>query len=167
MLSSFLESLGYVLSHKLLWKTKLALVGNFSKFKTLKCFSNLSSSLSSSCHAINTDIPDPLSPPFYIVSRFRQVLKFISRICTELLYVGSSWSSRLCSSMRGVHKSTTPLSSSQLLPQYPACVVRLTWIVFARGRKAAVLLGVASRTYSILLAVYLCSWQQAFSPYVL
>ena len=32
------------------------------------------SSSSSSCHAISTDIPDPLSPPLHIVDCFQQVL---------------------------------------------------------------------------------------------
>ena len=30
----------------------------------------------------------------------------------------------------GVHRSTSLMSSSLLLQQYPACLVRLTWIVF-------------------------------------
>ena len=56
--------------------------------------------LSSSSHrAISTDIPDPLSPPLSIVHCFQQVLRDTSRIGTELLYVGSSWSSCLCPSM--------------------------------------------------------------------
>ena len=55
-------------------------------------------SLSSSC-ASGTDIPDPLSPPLSIIHRFQQVLRATSRIYTELLYVGSSWSPCLCSSM--------------------------------------------------------------------
>ena len=50
-------------------------------------------------HAISTDIPDPLSPPILIVHCFRQVFRVTSRIGTELLYVGSCWSSCLCSSM--------------------------------------------------------------------
>ena len=33
----------------------------------------------------------------------------------------------------GVHKSTSLMSSSLLLQQYPTCLVRLTWIVFVRG----------------------------------
>ena len=33
----------------------------------------------------------------------------------------------------GVHKSTSFMSSSQLLQQCPACLVRLTWIVFVMG----------------------------------
>ena len=33
----------------------------------------------------------------------------------------------------GVHRSTTLMSSSLLLQQYPACLVRLTWIVFVMG----------------------------------
>ena len=34
---------------------------------------------------------DPLSTPFSVIHRFRQVLRAPSRIGTELLYVGSSW----------------------------------------------------------------------------
>ena len=33
----------------------------------------------------------------------------------------------------GVHRSTSPMSSSLLLQQYPACLARLTWIVFVMG----------------------------------
>ena len=33
----------------------------------------------------------------------------------------------------GVHRSTSLMSSSLLLQQYPACLVRLTWIVFVMG----------------------------------
>ena len=33
----------------------------------------------------------------------------------------------------GVHKSTSLMSSSLLLQQCPACLVRLTWIVFMMG----------------------------------
>ena len=56
-------------------------------------------SSSSSSRAISTDIPDPLSSPLSIVHCFRQVFKVTSYIGTELLYVCSSWSSYLCSSM--------------------------------------------------------------------
>ena len=50
----------------------------------------------SSCRAASTDIPDPLSPLLPIIHRFWLVLKATSRILTELLYVGSSWSSCFC-----------------------------------------------------------------------
>ena len=33
----------------------------------------------------------------------------------------------------GVHRSTSLMSSFLLLQQYPACLVRLTWIVFVMG----------------------------------
>ena len=33
----------------------------------------------------------------------------------------------------GVHRSTSLMSSSLLLQQRPACLVRLTWIVFVMG----------------------------------
>ena len=35
----------------------------------------------------------------------------------------------------GVHRSTSLMSSSLLLQQCPACLVRLTWIVFVMGSK--------------------------------
>ena len=57
------------------------------------------SSLSSSCRAARTDLPDPLSPPVSIVHRSREVFKAIYCIGTELLNIGSSWSFCLCSSM--------------------------------------------------------------------
>ena len=56
-------------------------------------------SSSSSCRVISMDIPDPLLPPLPIVHFFLLVFRATSRIGTELLYVGSSWSSCLCSSM--------------------------------------------------------------------
>ena len=54
----------------------------------------------------------------------------------------------------GVHKSTSLMSSSLLLQQCPACLVRLTWIVFVIGgsRTVCVLWGVAARTCSRLHA---------------
>ena len=36
---------------------------------------------------------------------------------------------------KGVHRSTSHISSSLLLQQCPACLVRLTWIVFVIRRK--------------------------------
>ena len=45
------------------------------------------------------DLPDSLSPPISIVHRSREVFQAITCIGTELLDVGSSWSSCLCSSM--------------------------------------------------------------------
>ena len=72
-------------------------------------------SSSSSCHAISTNIPDPLSPHLPIVRCFRQILKVTSRISTELLYVGSNWTSCLCSSMwRGPREYV----NHELIPTY-------------------------------------------------
>ena len=87
-------------------------------------------SLSTSCRANSTDIPDSLSPPFPIVHRFRQVLRVTPRILTELLYVGSSWSPAFARPCERVHRSTSHMSSSQHLQQGPASLVRLTFIVF-------------------------------------
>ena len=69
----------------------------------------------------------------------------------------------------GVHRSTSLMSSSLLLQQCPASLVRLTWIVFVGevgGRIVGALWGVASRTCSILIAAFLCNCRLAFSPAV-
>ena len=93
----------------------------------------MASSSSSSCRATSTDIPDPLLPLLPIVHRLWQVFRATSRILTELLYVCSSWSSCFARSYVGVHRSTSLMSSSLLLQQCPACLVRLTWKVFVMG----------------------------------
>ena len=60
----------------------------------------------SSFYTISSYIPDPFSQPLPIIHCFRQVFRATSRIGTELLYIGSSWSSCLCSSMwKGPHSS--------------------------------------------------------------
>ena len=67
----------------------------------------------SSSHSASTDLPDSLSSFVPIIHRFRQVFLTTSCIRTKLLYV-------------------SPCSS--LLPQqYPACLVRLIWMVFEIG----------------------------------
>ena len=55
--------------------------------------------LSSSGRAASTGLLDPLPPPVSIVHRSWSVFKDTSGIGTELLYISSSWSSCLCSSM--------------------------------------------------------------------
>ena len=82
------------------------------------CFMCLSCDLSSSsCHAISTDIPNPLSPPSlsFIASGRSSGLK--PYINTELLYVGSSWLLCFCSAMWRV-----PLEyiTYELVPTSPA-----------------------------------------------
>ena len=56
---------------------------------------------SSSCRAACADIPDRLSPFLPIIHRLRQVFRVTSRVLTQLLYVGSCWSSHSCTSMCG------------------------------------------------------------------
>ena len=55
--------------------------------------------ISSLCRAASTDFPDPLSSPVSIVHHSREVFQATPYISTELLYIGSSWSSYLSSSM--------------------------------------------------------------------
>ena len=70
----------------------------------------------------------------------------------------------------GVRRSTLLMSSSLLLQQCPACLVRLTWMVSvtggggAGGRIVGVLWGVAARTCSILPAAFLFNCRLASSP---
>ena len=61
------------------------------------------------------------------------------------------------------------MSSSLLLQQCPACLVRLTSIVFVIGasvRIVGVSWGVVARTCSILLSTFLCSFRLVSSPAV-
>ena len=68
---------------------------------------------SSSCRSASTDNPDLLSPFVLNACRSRQVFQATSCIGTELSYIGSSWSSYLCSSMwRGPQKETQILLNS-------------------------------------------------------
>ena len=66
-----------------------------------------------------------------------------------------------------VHKSTSLMSSSLLLQQCPACLVRLTWIVFGivgRWLYSSCLVGCCHQD---LLAAFLCNCRLASSPAVL
>ena len=86
--------------------------------------------ISSSCRAANTDLFDPLSPPVSIVHRSQEA---ISCIGTELLYIGSSWSSCLCLSMWRDPREYMLMCSTLHLQKWPACLVRLTLIVYVMG----------------------------------
>ena len=51
----------------------------------------------------------------------------------------------------GIHKSTSLMSSSLLLQQCPACLVRLTWIVFViGGKRKVVIANLASKNALVL-----------------
>ena len=97
------------------------------KKKTTGCTSS-----SSSCRPTSTDIPDFLSPLLPIIHRFWQVFRATSRILAQLLYVRAGLPA-FAWPYPGVHSSTLLMSSSLLLQEYPACLVRLTWIVFVMG----------------------------------
>ena len=147
------------------------ILNHFFWVQTINCntlaHSKLSSSSPSSCHAASTALPDHLSPPISIVHRSQVVFKATSCIGTELLYIGFSWSSCFARLCEEVHRIISHRSSSLLLQQCPACLVRLTWIVFVMGdRWAYSCCFVASRTCLILLAAFLYNCRQAFSPYV-
>ena len=62
------------------------------------------------------------------------------------------------------------MSSSLLLQQCPACLVRLTWIVFVmegRWPYSWCLVGCCRQDCSILLAAFLCNCRLAYTPSVL
>ena len=90
-------------------------------------------SSSSSCRDISMDIPDPLSPPLHKICSFRLVFRATSLIGTEILYVGSSWLSCLCSAMWGGPQEYITYELVLLLQQCSACLIRLILIVFVMG----------------------------------
>ena len=78
------------------------------------------------CHTITTDISDPLSPHLPIVHYFRQILRATSYIGTELLYVGSNWTSLPLL----VHvKGCTGVHPSRARPYFSGCVLRLVRLI--------------------------------------
>ena len=113
--------------------------------------------------------PWPLSPPVSIVHRSREVFKAISCIGTELLYIGSSCSCCLYSSMwRGPQEYIAyefVLTSSAV-----SCISGssnlIVFVMDGRWPYSCCFVGFAFRTYSILLTAFLCNCRQAFSPYV-
>ena len=87
----------------------------------------------SSCRAASTDISGPLSPLLPMIHRLWYVFRATSRILTKLLYVCWAVCPAFAWTYAGVHRSTSLMSSSLLLQQYPTCLVRLTCIVFMMG----------------------------------
>ena len=68
-----------------------------------KTYTLIHTSSSSSYQTTSTDLSDTLPPPVSIDHCFWQVFKTTSCIDTELLYVGSSWSSCFARPCEGVH----------------------------------------------------------------
>ena len=88
---------------------------------------------SSPCRAASTDTPRPHSPRSLITSGWSSGLHLVSlHSCWMYVRAGRPAFAR---PYVGVHRSTSLMSSSLLLQQCPACLARLTWIVFEmRGR---------------------------------
>ena len=86
----------------------------------------------------------------------------IAAVCMfELVFPAFAWP------YAGFHRSTSLMSSSLLLQQCPACLVRLTWIVFVMGGRwqySWCLVGYAARIFSILLTKFLCNCRPTSSP---
>ena len=70
-----------------------AMLYQHTKFRFFHCFENLQQSSSLSCWTASAHLPDPLPPPFSIVHHSQEVFQATSCVSTELLYIGSSWSS--------------------------------------------------------------------------
>ena len=86
--------------------------------------------------------------------------------CCMLVRAGRPVFARPC---EGVHRSTSLMSSSQLLQQCPACLVSLILIVFViRGRwlYSCCFLGCCLQDLFNIARSILCSCYQAFTPYV-
>ena len=69
-----------------------------------------------------------------------------------------------------VHRSTSLMSSSLLLQQCPACLVRLTWIVFVMGGRwpySWCFVGCCLQDLFNIARSILCNCRLAFSPAVL
>ena len=93
----------------------------------------LHNSSSSSCRAASTDIPDPLSSLLPIVHHLWQVFRATlvsSHSCCMYVRAGRP---AFAQPYVGVHRSISLMNSSLLLQQCPACLVRLTLIVFVIG----------------------------------
>ena len=89
--------------------------------------------MSSSCRAASMDIPDSLATFPYRSSPLACLLGYI-----PYLHIAAVWIFLLVVLLFsrpyvGVHRSTSLMSSSLFLQQYPTCLVRLTWIVFVVG----------------------------------
>ena len=87
-------------------------------------------SSSSSCCAASTDIPDHFSLSFIASNRSSGLHPVSSHSCCMYVRAGRPTFAR---PYVGVHRNTSLMSSSLLLQQCPACLVRLTWIVFVMG----------------------------------
>ena len=90
---------------------------------------------SSSCRAASADILDPLSPfllSFIASGRSSGLHPVSSHSCCMYVRAGRP---TLAHPYVGVHRSTSLMSSSLLLQQCPACLVRRTCIVFLMGGK--------------------------------
>ena len=91
---------------------------------------NTSSSSSSSCRAASTDITRHFSLSLIASGRSSGLHPVSSHSCSMYVRAGRpafAWP------YAGVHRSTSLMSSSLLLQQCPACLVRLTCIVFVMG----------------------------------
>ena len=94
--------------------------------------------LSSLCHTISTDIPDPLSPPSLssvALGRLSGLYTVSTQSCCMQVRAGHPAFARRC---EGVHKSTSLMSWFLLLQQFPACLVRLIQDCFRDGWLVAI-----------------------------
>ena len=106
----------------------------YKERKSVIPYTSVSSS-SLSCRAASTDILNPLLPlfPSFIASgRSSGLHPVSSHSCCMYVLAGRPTFAR---PYVGAHRSRSLMSSSLLLQQCPACLVRLTWIVFVMGSR--------------------------------
>ena len=87
---------------------------------------------SSSCHAVSMDISDPLSPPLLssiAFGRSTELHLVSAQSCCMYVQAGCPAFARHC---KGVHRRID-LWAHPYFSQCPACLVRLTLIVFVTG----------------------------------
>ena len=83
--------------------------------------------------------------------------------CCMYVRAGRPSFARLC---EGVHRSTSLMSSSLFLQQCLACLILIVFMMGGGWPYSCCFVGCCSKTCSILLAAFLCSCCQAFSPSV-
>ena len=123
-----------------------------------------SSSSSSSCRAASTVIPDPLSPLLPIIHRLRWVFKVTSCV----LYVGSCWSSCFCTSICGGPQEYIAYELVLASPAVSCVSGSSNLYSFRDGGVSVRIVGVSwdvvARTCSILLSTFLCNFRLVSSP---
>ena len=124
ILSKVLETWGDLLSLRLQWKT----ISYIWREKLLRKNNNNNNVVPQA--RISLTLSRHFSLSFIASGRSSGLNLVSSHSCCMYVWAGRPAFAR---PYVGVHRSTSLMSSSLLLQQCPACLVRLTWIVFVMG----------------------------------